>query len=59
VSDDRLVGCVLMTARGRGSGVETELRMWQALWVADGRIARRRGPYSTRDEALEAVARRE
>ena len=45
---------LLITARGRGSGAETELRFWTASWLADGKIARRQVFWS-RGEALEAV----
>ena len=41
-----------ITARGRASGVETELRGWQVWWCANGLIARRQVRW-TRDEALE------
>lgn len=44
-----------MTARGGGSGVETQLRMWQLFFVDGGEITKRTGPYWTRDAALEAV----
>jgi ketosteroid isomerase-like protein len=44
----------LVTARGRASGVETELRVWQVFWLADGAIARRQ-VFWTRDEALEVA----
>jgi ketosteroid isomerase-like protein len=53
--DDRVVVGVLMTTRGTESGVETKLRLWQAFWVLDGLVVRRRGPYWVRDEALAAV----
>ena len=58
-SDGRVVVGVLMTTRGGGSGVETKLRLWQVFWVTDGKVARRRGPYWGRDEALEAAGQRE
>ena len=44
----------LLTARGAGSGVETELRAWQILWFADGKIVRRQ-VFFDRAEALEAA----
>jgi hypothetical protein len=39
--------------------VETELRGWQVLLCADGKVARRQGPFWARDEALEAAGLRE
>ena len=48
----------LLTARGAGSGVETELRAWQILWFEDGKIARRQ-IFFDRAEALEAAGLRE
>ncbi len=42
------------TSRGRASGAETELRSWQLLRFADGKIARRQ-VYWTRDEAFDAA----
>jgi ketosteroid isomerase-like protein len=45
---------LLITARGRGSGVETELRFWTASWLAGGMVTRRR-VFWTREEALEAA----
>jgi ketosteroid isomerase-like protein len=48
----------LITARGKGSGVETELRVWGVVWVAEGAITRRQ-IFLDRDEALEAAGLRE
>jgi ketosteroid isomerase-like protein len=56
--DGRVFLGVFVTARGRGSGVETEAHAWQVCWFADGKIARRQ-IYLTRDEALEAAGLRE
>jgi hypothetical protein len=53
--DDRVLLETLSTARGGASGAETELRAWNVFWFADGKIARRQGPFGTRDEALEAA----
>jgi ketosteroid isomerase-like protein len=53
-SDGRVFLGTLLTARGGGSGVETDLRAWQVFWFADGKIARRQ-IFWTRDEALEAA----
>ena len=57
-SDDRVFVEAVFTARGRGSGVETELRFWTVLWFADGKIARR-DVFFTRNEAVEAAGLRE
>jgi ketosteroid isomerase-like protein len=57
-SDDRVFLETSFTARGKGSGVETELDAWSVFWFADGMIARRRVFWS-RDEALEAAGLRE
>jgi ketosteroid isomerase-like protein len=53
-SDGRVLLGVLATARGKGSGVETQARGWNVCWFADGKIARRR-LFWARDEALEAA----
>ena len=55
VPEDRVFFGFLLTARGRGSGAETELRGWQVLSFADGKLARREGPFWARDQALEAA----
>jgi len=57
-SDGRVFFGTLITARGGGSGVETEIRAWGVLWLADGKIARRQ-VFWTRDEALAAAGLRE
>jgi ketosteroid isomerase-like protein len=44
------------TARGKASGVETAMRGWNVFWFANGKIARRQGPFWNRAEALEALA---
>jgi ketosteroid isomerase-like protein len=44
----------LMSARGRASGVQTEIRVWMVFWLADGKIARRQ-LFWTRADALEAA----
>lgn len=49
---------LLITARGRGSGAETELRFWTASWLAGGKVARRQ-VFWTREEAREAVGLRD
>ena len=52
--DDRVVVGALVRTRGKGSGAQTELRLWAVVWVADGLIARRQ-IFRDRDEALEAA----
>jgi ketosteroid isomerase-like protein len=55
VHEDRVFLGFLLTARGRGSGVETELRGWQVHLCVDGKVATRQGPFWTREKALEAA----
>ena len=57
-SEGRVLLEVLGTARGRASGVETELRAWFLLWIKDGKIIKRQ-LFWNRDEALEAAGLRE
>jgi ketosteroid isomerase-like protein len=59
VGGDRVLLDLLMTTRGGTSGVETTLRLWQALWFKDGLVVKRQGPYWTRADALEAMGLRE
>jgi ketosteroid isomerase-like protein len=54
LGDDCVFIAVILTARGRGSGVPIEYRTWQIVWFADGLITRRQ-VFWTRDEALEAA----
>ena len=58
VSDGRFVVGFAFTARGKESGVETQLRFWALCWVADGTITRRE-VFHERAEALEAAGLRE
>ena len=53
-SEGRTLVGMRIQARGRGSGVPTELSLWQVLWFAHGLITRRQ-PFWTRQEALEAA----
>jgi ketosteroid isomerase-like protein len=53
-SDGRVLLQMLVTGRGRASGVETELRAWILLWIVDGKITKRQ-VFLNRDEALEAA----
>jgi hypothetical protein len=43
-----------LTARGKGSGAETQLHFWQVNWFADGKTATRR-VFRERAEALEVA----
>jgi ketosteroid isomerase-like protein len=51
---DRVFTENVLTARGKGSGVPTELRYWAVNWVREGRIARRQ-VFWDGNEALEAA----
>jgi ketosteroid isomerase-like protein len=56
--DERVFVEMFLTARGRASGVETEIRVWNVFRFVDGKIARRQVFWS-KDEALEAAGLRE
>jgi ketosteroid isomerase-like protein len=56
-ADDRVFLGLLLTTRGKGSGVETQLRFWSVFWAADGMITRRK-VFRERAEALEAAGPR-
>jgi ketosteroid isomerase-like protein len=56
--DGRVFVGLLVTGRGAGSGVATELRVWPVFSVADGKIARRQ-MFETKDQALDAAGLRE
>jgi len=53
-SDGGVFAGFVAIARGRASGVETELRFWTVFRFAEGKITRRQ-VFWTRDEALEAA----
>ena len=53
-ADDLIFFGGLLTARGKDSGVDTELRFWTVNWFADGKVARRK-VFLERAEALEAA----
>jgi ketosteroid isomerase-like protein len=57
-SDGRVFLEAAFTARGEGSGAETELNVWSVAWFEDGTIAKRRVFWS-RAEALEAAGLQE
>ena len=54
LGDDRVFGEFFLTARGKGSGVPLEQRVWNVFSVADGKIIRRQ-VFWTRDDALKAA----
>ena len=53
-ADDRLFFGGHLTARGKGSGVDTELHFWTVNWIADGKVTQRK-VFLERAEALEAA----
>jgi ketosteroid isomerase-like protein len=55
---DRVVAVLRLSGRGKGSGIETELRYAVVYTVSGGKIVRGR-EYMTREQALEAVGLRE
>ena len=52
--DDTVVLEVSGAFRGASSGVPTEIRAWEVLWIADGLVAKRRLSWS-KDDALDAA----
>src|SRR5262245_27224179 len=54
LGDDRVFLGLLLTARGRGSGVPFEMSAWEVVWYASGLVTRRQ-VFWTRDEALAAA----
>ena len=57
-ADDRVLVGGLLTNRGKGSGVETQTRGWNILWITNGKVTRRQ-VFLDRAEALEAAGLRE
>jgi ketosteroid isomerase-like protein len=55
---DHVVVDFTFAARGRTSGVETRLRIWQVFRFREGKIAKRQ-LFASEDDALEAVGLRE
>jgi ketosteroid isomerase-like protein len=51
---DQVLACIRLRAKGRGSGVQVEMQIFQLVTLRDGKLARRR-IYHTRAEALEAA----
>jgi ketosteroid isomerase-like protein len=52
--DDRVFFGALLTTRGKGSGVETQVRGWSVMWITNGMVTRRQ-VFLDRAEALEAA----
>jgi ketosteroid isomerase-like protein len=55
---DRVVVTVRFRARGRGSGIEVDARLYDVFTLRDGKIVRM-DQFAERSEALQAVAERE
>jgi ketosteroid isomerase-like protein len=55
---DRVVSAVRMSGRGRGSGVEVDMRVFQVWHFREGKLVRLTGGYRDRAEALEAAGLR-
>jgi ketosteroid isomerase-like protein len=53
-AEGRVIAGGLLTARGRGSGVETQVHGWSVFWFESGLVSRRR-VFLERAEALEAA----
>jgi ketosteroid isomerase-like protein len=51
---DRIFFGGLLTTRGKGSGVDTQIYGWTVMWIANGKATRRQ-VFLDRDEALEAA----
>jgi hypothetical protein len=58
VADDRVFFGGCLTTRGKGSGVETQVRGWSVVWITNGKATRRQVVLE-RNEALEAAGLRE
>ncbi|HEY6653725.1 MAG TPA: nuclear transport factor 2 family protein [Solirubrobacterales bacterium] len=58
LGEDRVFLALVLTARGRGSGVPFEMPTWSVIWYREGLVTRRQ-VFWTRDEALEAAGRSE
>jgi ketosteroid isomerase-like protein len=55
---DQVVATVRFRARGRGSGIEVDARLYDVFTLRDGKIVRM-DQFTERSEALEAVGLRE
>ena len=54
VGDDRVFFGGLLTTRGKGSGVETQVHGWSVVWITNGKTTRRQ-VFLDRADALEAA----
>ena len=54
LGNDRVIGEIFITGRGKGSGAPVEQRVWNVFSFAEGKIARRQ-VFWNREEALEAA----
>ena len=54
LGEDRVFLALVLTARGKGSGVPFEMPTWSVIWYREGLVTRRQ-VFWTRDEALEAA----
>ena len=52
---DKVVSAVMMRGKGKGSGVDVEMRVFQVWTVRDSQVVRLVGGYRDRSEALEAA----
>jgi hypothetical protein len=57
-ADDRVFLGGRLTTRGKASGVETQIRGWSVVWIANGKVTRRQ-VFLDRNEALAAAGLRE
>ncbi len=55
----RVVAKIRISGAGRGSGVETEMKLFNVWTLRDGKVVQLTGGYRDRDEALEAAGLRE
>ena len=56
---DRVVAHVTVSGKGRGSGVEAEMHVFNIWTLRQGKVIRLEGGYRERAEALEAAGRSE
>jgi ketosteroid isomerase-like protein len=56
---DNVVVAVRMSQKGRGNGVEPEMRLFSVWTLREGKVVRVTGGYRDRTEALEAAGLRE
>ena len=52
---DKVVTAMMVRGKGKGSGVDVEMRVFQVWTVRDSKIVRLVGGYRARSEALEAA----